>query len=112
MHTATPADIGKCLLNRATAGEEVIGDVIMVMVKDGLPVVGEDDHLITPCAEQVLIFRFPLQLEFAKPAIAVVFFILQYCKHTSASTTFHRCIFSRHGFRFNGITFLFLLNNF
>jgi hypothetical protein len=49
MRTAIPVDIGKCLLILATAGEEVIGDVIMVMVKDGLLAVGEDDQPVNVC---------------------------------------------------------------
>jgi hypothetical protein len=49
MHTGIPVDIGKCLLILATAGEEVIGDVITQMVKDGLQAVGEDDQLIKVC---------------------------------------------------------------
>jgi hypothetical protein len=112
MHTAIPVAIGKNLLILATVGEEVIGDVIMVMVKDGLPAVGEDDQLITPCAEQVLIFRCPLQHEFAKPANSSGFFIFTRLQPGKRRYKFPSVFFSRHGFRLICITFLFLLNNF
>src|SRR5580704_5225516 len=100
MRTAILVDIGKCLLIRATAGEEVIGDVIMMMVKDGLPAVGEDDQPVN---------IFSIQNCIINPQTAAGFFIVQ---QVSASTTFHPSVFSRHGFRLNDIRFLFLLNNF
>jgi hypothetical protein len=49
MHIGIQVDIGKDRLTAATTGEAVIGDVITVMVKDGLPAVGEDNPLIWSC---------------------------------------------------------------